>query len=60
MISALALARHNRMQRRLGHSQLTDSCLLALALDIGGQLATPNRRLVLDAGVGGAAGLRLS
>ena len=62
VISALARARRIRMQRLLGHGQVTDSCLLALALALahGGQLVTPDRRLVLDAVSGGAAGLRLS
>ena len=59
VISALARARRIRMQRLLGHGQATDSCLLALALALGGQLATSDRRLVLDAVLGGAAGLRL-
>ena len=61
VISALARARARRirMQRLLGHGQVTDSCLLPLALALGGQLATSDRRLVLDAALGGAAGLRL-
>lgn len=46
------------MTRLLSHAQVTDSYLLALALAHGGQLATLDRRLVVDAVTGGAAALR--
>ena len=52
-------ARRIDLQRLLGHGQVTDSYLLALACAHGGQLATLDRRLVADAVVGGAAALRL-
>jgi len=47
------------IQRLLSHGQVTDSYLLALAIAHGGQLATLDRRLVVDAVAGGAAGLCL-
>ncbi len=46
-------------ERLLSHSQVTDSYLLALALAHGGQLASFDRRLVVDAVAGGAKGLHL-
>ena len=52
-------ARRIDLQRLLGHGQVTDSYLLALACAHGGQLATLDRRLVADAVVGGAGALRL-
>ena len=45
--------------RLLHSSQVTDSYLLALACAHGGQLASFDRRLVVDAVVGGAKGLHL-
>jgi len=47
------------IQRLLSHGQVTDSYLLALAIAHGGQLATLDRRLVVDAVAGSAAGLCL-
>ena len=47
------------IQRLLSHGQVTDSYLLALAIAHGGQLATLDRRLVVDAVAGGTAGLCL-
>lgn len=46
------------VNRLLSHGQVTDSYLLALVCAHGGQLATLDRRLVVDAVHGGAAGLR--
>jgi len=46
------------LARLLSHGQVTDSYLLALARAHDGQLATLDRRLVVDAVHGGAAGLR--
>ena len=45
--------------RLLGSGQVTDSYLLALACAHGGQLASFDRRLVVDAVRGGAHGLHL-
>jgi toxin-antitoxin system PIN domain toxin len=45
--------------RLLNASQVTDSYLLALACARGGKLATFDRRLIVDAVVGGATGLHL-
>ena len=45
--------------RLLGFSQITDSYLLALARVHGGQLATFDNRLVVDAVRGGRAALHL-
>ena len=45
--------------RLLGFSQITDSYLLALARAHGGQLATFDNRLVVDAVRGGRAALHL-
>ena len=45
--------------RLLSHSQVTDSYLLALACANNGQLATFDRRLIVDAVVGGAESLRI-
>lgn len=45
--------------RLLTSAQVTDSYLLALACAHGGQLATFDRRLVIDAVFGGAGGLHL-
>jgi len=45
--------------RLLNSRQVTDSYLLALACAHGGQLATFNRHLVVDAVVGGSRGLHL-
>lgn len=45
--------------RLLTSAQVTDSYLLALACAHGGQLATFDRRLVIDAVLGGAGGLHL-
>jgi hypothetical protein len=41
----------------LGHGQVTDGYLLALALAHGGQLATRDKRLSVAPVVGGAGGL---
>lgn len=46
-------------QRLLAHGQVTDSCLLALACARQGQLASFDRRLVVDAVRGGAQALCL-
>jgi len=48
------------LARLLGSAQVTDSYLLALACAHGGQLATFDRRLVVDAVRGGAQSLHLS
>lgn len=45
--------------RLLGHAQVTDSYLLALAAAQGGRLATFDRRLVTDAVTGGAEALHM-
>ena len=45
--------------RLLSSAQVTDSYLLALACAHGGQLASFDRRLVVDAVRGGAHGLHL-
>jgi toxin-antitoxin system PIN domain toxin len=45
--------------RLLTSAQVTDSYLLALAVSKQGQLATFDRRLVVDAVIGGAAALHL-
>jgi toxin-antitoxin system PIN domain toxin len=45
--------------RLLNSAQVTDTYLLALARAHGGQLASFDRRLVVDAVVGGAKGLHL-
>jgi uncharacterized protein len=45
--------------RVLSHRQITDTYLLALAVNKSGRLATLDRRLVPDAVVGGAAALCL-
>jgi uncharacterized protein len=45
------------VSRLLTSAQITDSYLLALAAAHGGQLATLDRRLIVDAVVGGAASL---
>ena len=45
--------------RLLHHSQVTDSCLLALAISRGGRLVSFDRRLVPDAVPGGRAALLL-
>lgn len=45
--------------RLSSHAQLTDSYLLALARNNGGQLATMDRRLVVDAVVGGDEAMTL-
>ena len=47
------------VSRLLDASQVTDSYLLALAVAHGGQLATFDRRFVVDAVSGGAAALHL-
>ena len=57
-ISPMDAGRIN-LQRLLGHGQVTDSYLLALACAHGAQLAMLNRRLVADAVAGGAVALRL-
>lgn len=46
-------------QRLLSHGQVTDTYLLALALAHGGQLASFDRRLVVDAVRAGAKSLAL-
>lgn len=48
-----------RIARLLNSAQVTDSYLLALACAHGGQLASFDRRLVVDAVTGGAKGLHL-
>lgn len=57
----ISLADEERIDagRLLGHAQVTDSYLLALALAHGGQLASFDRRLVVDAVKNGAGGLHL-
>ena len=50
---------HIDTSRLLGCSQITDSYLLALARAHGGQLATFDNRLVVDAVRGGRAALHL-
>lgn len=45
--------------RLSGHSQVTDTYLLALAVAHGGRLASMDRRLVVDAVVGGGGALEL-
>jgi len=52
----ISLADRDRIDvtRLLSHSQITDSYLLALARAHQGKLATLDRRLVVDAVVGGA------
>ena len=50
---------HIDTSRLLGCSQITDSYLLALANAHGGQLATFDNRLVVDAVAGGRAALQL-
>lgn len=45
--------------RLLNASQVIDNYLLALACARGGKLATFDRRLIVDAVVGGAYGLHL-
>jgi uncharacterized protein len=45
--------------RLLTTAQVTDSYLLALAQAHGGKLATLDRRLIVDAAVGGASALHL-
>jgi len=45
--------------RLLGHGQVTDSYLLALAIAHQGQLATFDRRLVVDGVRGGRQALQL-
>ena len=50
---------HIDTSRLLGFSQITDSCLLALANAHGGQLATFDNRLVVDAVRGGRAALHM-
>ncbi len=52
-------AKHIDAGRLLGSGQVTDSYLLALACAHGGQLATFDRRLVVDAVRDGARGLHL-
>ncbi len=46
-------------ERLLAAGQVTDSYLLALAFANGGQLATFDRRLIVDAVQGGLRGLRV-
>ena len=51
--------KHIDRSRLLGSSQIMDSYLLALARAHGGQLATFDNRLVVDAVRGGRAALHL-
>jgi hypothetical protein len=44
---------------RVGHAQVSDSCLLALARASGGRLDSMDRRLVVDAVLGGRQSLEL-
>lgn len=48
-----------RTERLLDSSQVTDTYLLAMAAAHGGKLATFDRRLVIDAVIGGASALHL-
>ena len=56
---SIADDQHIDSSRLSGHAQITDSYLLALARAHGGRLATMDRRLVVDAVVGGADALAL-
>ena len=58
---SVSLMDSNRVDadRLLSHAQVTDSYLLALAAEQGGQLATFDRKLVTDAVRGGAKALHL-
>lgn len=56
---SLLNAKHIDRSRLLGSPQITDSYLLALARAHGGQLATFDSRLVVDAVRGGRAALHL-
>jgi toxin-antitoxin system PIN domain toxin len=56
---SIADARLVHAERLSSHTQVTDSCLLALARAHGGRLASLDRRLVVDAVTGGRQALEL-